>query len=122
MGKRPEGHPTSYLDFGTGEICQGSSVNVADAFSIGKAHRDDFEKSLPSSFYKPLGQKVKNIATAKRKSRSNNKKEDYKLLGTLIPKTYEAIMNYRFYPYGYSNLQETCELETISDNLSIRLR
>ena len=47
----------------------------ADVFSIGTSLRDDFESSLPSSYCKPLGKKVKNMATSKRKIRSAQKED-----------------------------------------------
>ena len=71
----PEGHPPSYFNFVTGEICDDDSINAAEAFSVGQALRKEFEDNLPDSFYKSLGGKVKNMATAKRKCRTAEKEE-----------------------------------------------
>ena len=71
----PEGHPPSYFNFVTGEICDDDSINAAEAFSVGRALRKNFEENLPDSYYKPLGGKVKNMATAKWKSRTANREE-----------------------------------------------
>lgn len=62
---KPELHPEQLVNVANGTVGV-SQINVDQAVSIGRSQLLEFEKELPSGFWKPIEKKVKTMAVTKK--------------------------------------------------------